>query len=543
MGSYSDLFIVNKIPGEDWKWDKESFEIVSFKYSYPMGVGLLFQNKPQLCLSPCYSAMDGKKVCKSIVAPYNEKNVDEFIKYLKHVAENEKEILSPKEGKTVPFTDHDLFDKIAKTLKGDKYKNKYFLFDINDVVGMTINADTDEEFYKQLADENARVLEDFKRSDFVDKLYSGSFKDSLDDYTRGAFWELLDKSNSFVSGFTKSATLKNKNGKILLVKENTAMANITGLFNLAGFEEAAENDILDMNINEEAEFKDKCPSMDPETHFDAANSGNKEIPVPGGDKEEPSVNAKEVEIPVPGGDKEKPDAKPADGETGAPAPKKATLDDDTYNAALDSLQKSFKEAVEVVEMIKNAERVHESVEEQYKKFMESAMDNAFMDWTYGPLFEKVTLADKDDIKKFIKDNSSKVAKFVDEQRADYTFYKPHTWARFILTMGADPKAWQHILSTKMWQVLGCVTCEDANIQTLTKAMTEEFKDDLGEYKVIAFKAFPSFVDVWRMKFGFQNQLSVWFLIIDKKLPAEFKEAEKAAEKEKKEEDKEDEKKD
>ena len=521
LANYMYLYTTDSVPDDDFKYTKEHVSLVAdVKWCTPPGFYLLMQDKPVLSKSFIWNDNDGNKY-NAITAKYSTKNVDTFIKYLRALNKN-----SNKDGS-------ETIDKIEKCLKDSSKMRAYFHLETAEIACMDSTAKNAEGINKTIKKEFERI----KHKEYIDGIINEIKIAVIDDYLSGCFWELLDKSNSSVSGFTKSAqSLKNKNGKILLVKENTAMANIDGLFNLAAFESAKENDILGMNINETAEFKDHCPSMDPEQHFDADNSGNKTIPVPGGDKEEPKTDAKEVEIPVPGGDKEKPDAKPADGETSVPAAAKAVLDDSTYNAALDNLQKSFKEAVEVIDMIKNSERVHESVEDQYKKFMESAMDNAFMDWTYGPLFEKVTLADKDDIKKFIKDNSSKVAKFVDDQRADYTFYKPHTFARFILTFGADLKAWQHILSTKMWQVLGCVTCEEANIQTLTKAMTEEFKDELGEYKVIAFKAFPSFVDVWRMKFNFQNQLNVWFLIIDKKLPVEFKKAEEAAAKEEKAEE-------
>lgn len=218
------------------------------------------------------------------------------------------------------------------------------------------------------------------------------------------------------------------------------MSDIKGLFNLSNFEEAGENDLLDMSLNESAmtesvnpeaakkaddalrgemneltgligdlrklaedekmdenlkkilkakiefldtkrmnilkacqnsikesvevtestEIQDKCPSCNPEVDFDPSTKENNSIAVPGGDKEQPSTSVKEQEIAVPGGDKEQPSSKPA-GQT-IPAANKVLLDSDTYNAALDQLQKSFKEAVDVLQTFKEAKIVDDDPE-------------------------------------------------------------------------------------------------------------------------------------------------------------------------------------
>ena len=519
MGSYSYLMIVDKVPDKDWKYNSESFDVATFKYSYPMGLGILFQNSPKICPSPCYVEEDGSRIYKAIIAKYDEKNIDEFIKYLKHVANNSKGVWSNKESKVVPFTDYEYFDNLEKSLKGDKFKNKYFLLDVNDVAGMSINVYDDKEYKKKLDDITEEILNDIKKSDFIEKLYAGKFLDSLDEYTRGAFWELLDKSNSSVRGFTKNPLVKHKNGKKLLVKENADMANFEGLFDLEGINEAKDDDILAMKLTEEAEFKDHCPSMDPETHFDKDNSGNKEIPVPGGDKEEPTAKADEKEIPVPGGDKEQPDTKTKD-ETPIPTGGKVVLDDATYNAALDNLQKSFKEAVEVVEMIKNADRINESFDDVFNEYMESAMDNAFLDYSAGPLFEKVSAKeDKEALKELIGKIKDDAWKYIKEDLGSKV-YKPVRILRSLIDAPNFLK-WKEFVVTYAWQVLGMAIIEPQKAKEVEEELNKKFKDELGNYKIFVMRSTESLLDLFRIE---HKSMELPHLIfIDKKVPTELKE--------------------
>lgn len=86
-----------------------------------------------------------------------------------------------------------------------------------------------------------------------------------------------------------------------------------GLFEISNFNEAADDDILDMKINESA-FED-------------------------------------VTIPVPGGYNEKP------GKGGI------EIDEDTYNSAIDKLQRSFKEAADTMAMLRHAKIVESSSED------------------------------------------------------------------------------------------------------------------------------------------------------------------------------------
>ena len=87
---------------------------------------------------------------------------------------------------------------------------------------------------------------------------------------------------------------------------------MNGLFNLGIFENAKDDDILNMQLNESVE-----------------NMG-------------PSV---------PGGLTEKPTAKPEGGEFGPSIPAGSTITKEAYNSAIADLQKSFKESYELLGVI------------------------------------------------------------------------------------------------------------------------------------------------------------------------------------------------
>lgn len=97
------------------------------------------------------------------------------------------------------------------------------------------------------------------------------------------------------------------------------------LFNLNIFEsiDDSNNELRDIDITEgSSEFDCNCPSS-----------------AAGGDIDKDATAAKETSIPVPN---------------------KTTLSAETYNAALKALQKSFKEASEVIDIISNADIITES---------------------------------------------------------------------------------------------------------------------------------------------------------------------------------------
>lgn len=312
-----------------------------------------------------------------------------------------------------------------------------------------------------------------------------------------------------------------------------------GLFDLSGFENLNESDLMSIKLNESGEeFKDHCPSSDPTQHFDAANSGDKEIPVPGGDKETPSAKPADGEMgpSIPGGDKETPSAKPADGNDPVPNPAKVTLDEDTYNDAMDRLQKSFQEGVELLAFLRNASVVTESVEKKQEQYTESVVGTAILEsLENGPLYEKVDRSDKKEVKEIVSNLRDKVAKSL--KKDDVFFRVPNYWVHLIvgavgtLAAGVGVADLTHALNimftTRMWQILGICHMESGNIKDLTTGLTEKFSEDLGEYKILAVQVVPTIIDLFKQKFGWKNHLSTYLLLVDKKIPSEIDDVQQA----------------
>ena len=328
------------------------------------------------------------------------------------------------------------------------------------------------------------------------------------------------------------------------LKDTEWETNLHGARDSDGSEKAGR-----YNMKESAdEFADKNPSTNnPEEDFDTNATSAKEtnIPVPGSDKETPSAKPEggEKEIPVPGGDKEAPSAHAVDGAT-IPTPAKVILSQDTYNDALSSLKKSFKEGYEIMELLEKASIQTKSTEELQREFTENAIDEAiYTSMINGPIFEAVAADDKDKVKGIIKKLVKKVEDFAKDD--GLTFYKPAKVIRLIAafkpsffrlqfstadnginangsaTMGLNNASWWN---TRFWQVLGALCIEDDNIGDYTNKLTKEFSEDLGEYKIIAVKMPKTVFDIFRVKFNWKNRKNSYFLLVDKKLNSEIKKA-------------------
>lgn len=287
------------------------------------------------------------------------------------------------------------------------------------------------------------------------------------------------------------------------------------------------NSFLDLNLDGitegTKETESKCPSVDITAHVDADNSGNKEIPVPGGLGETPNAKPYDVNsIPIPGGDKETPDAKPYDGESGVPNPANVLLDEDEYNKALKALKKSFSEGADILDMLMRSNIQHKSVETKQHEFVEAALDEAcYTAMCSGPMFEAVKRKDKNEIKELVEDIREDVLKFIRDQK--FKAYKPALVAR-ILT-GQLSSGVAQIYYHRLWQIIGIAVVDDND--HLRKALNEEFKDQLGDYKIMLVESPFAFLDLFRTKFNWKNTLSPHFIIIDKKMPAEITKATKA----------------
>lgn len=267
-------------------------------------------------------------------------------------------------------------------------------------------------------------------------------------------------------------------------------------------------------------------------------------------------------VTIPGGNSETPSAKPYDASSVA-VPAKTTITADQYNSALANLKKSFKEAADVVEALENASVITKTPEELQMEFTESYLENALLEsYEDGPIFEAVDQSDKDAVKDIVRKLRPKVEKSLRSNNVE--FYKPNLVARCIispLTAGAatalatgaaaavggplaanvtgaviqsvgslnSAAGFKQILSNRLWQVLGVVHASHGDNLDIAKRLTEEFKDELGDYKILTAKAIPAIYDLFKTKFGWKNNLEAYFLIVDKKLPAELKEFQKEVE--------------
>lgn len=296
-----------------------------------------------------------------------------------------------------------------------------------------------------------------------------------------------------------------------------------GLFNLEGIDAMTEDSILSININEAgAEFGSNSPATNPTVTFDSNATGSKDttVAVPGGDKETPTAKPYDSSsVTIPGGDGETPHAKPYDANS-VSIPAKTTLTADTYNSTMTALKKSFQEAVEILSVLENAKVVEKSEEELQKEYTESVLENALLEaYENGPIFEAVDRSDKKEVKKIVGSLRSKVASFLKENKI--SFYKPQLVIRALLAPNA---AIDQIWSNRLWQVLGIVNAEPGVVKDLADKLTAEYKDILGDYKIIPAKAIATLTDVFRTKFNWKNRNGAYFLIVDKKLPSDLKAA-------------------
>ena len=350
-----------------------------------------------------------------------------------------------------------------------------------------------------------------------------------------------------------------------------------GLFDLTGFENMNENDLLNVNINESSEFEHpeenkKFPEQD--------------VTVPGGLKETPAAKpADGEEGPKPdGGLKETPAAKPDDAKS-VSVPKSTTLTSDEYNDALVQLQKSFKEGYEALGMLLNTTVVEESVEDLQEDYTMNAIIESY---TYGPMYEKVTRKDKAELSEIVKKLKGKIlATFNQDKKfatADYNNTGKYIVALMCAILGIGtftvgaamfgPSLAGVLLSTAGiatvaagvvdalneffglvgrygWQIVGAVSYEKDDtrpIDDVIDKINEEFKEELGGYKLyrtekIALKYDNPNNSLGRKLKRYFFGESGYLLIIDKEEPTELNaviakfnkakpELEKAVEKEK-----------
>ena len=258
---------------------------------------------------------------------------------------------------------------------------------------------------------------------------------------------------------------------------------MNGLFNLDDlFDESTDMDeLMNLEINmEDAEFKEKNSATNPTMDIDKDATGAHDIniPIPGGLKETPSAKPKdEQSIPIPGGLSETPTSKPKDAMS-ISVPGGTVLNSSVYNDALTNLQKSFKESIEVIEMMKQVQIYDES---------------------YDDLFiESITDDDKYEVSDIAKSLKMGIKKF--EKDLDFEFVPYSSIFSLFKAKGAGSGiigSLKRMFNYHKFQIVGCVciTNKDktANRSTITvdhkqfnsilKALNSKFKDELGEYNL------------------------------------------------------------
>lgn len=351
------------------------------------------------------------------------------------------------------------------------------------------------------------------------------------------------------------------------------MSKNIGLFNIS--ESAGLDDILDLNIYAEDgsnEFND----IDDLLSINIFNE-DQNITIPdGGLKEGYLGGYKELSISVPEGDKETPSSKPYDNAS-ISVPGKINITADVYNDAFAKLKRSFKEGIEVMELIENAVIVEKSADEMQEEYTESVMWEALYEsYIDGPMFEAVDKSNKGEIKAIIKKNRNAIYSFMKDESV--TFYKPSYFLRTLVGLGllvgglttyasgvtgginaakaayaaggsmvaaasgdAATAAGGYLAASAgasnlnslnvawrkyIWQIVGVVHVNPNRISKLMTSLNDKFKEELGEYKLIPVKTSKSFYDALKTKFGWNNDLAVYTIIIDDEMPAEFKAIEK-----------------
>lgn len=330
---------------------------------------------------------------------------------------------------------------------------------------------------------------------------------------------------------------------------------MSGIFNLENLDSLGDEDILEANIYESSEFANgSYATNDVSNHVSGST-----VSIPGGDKEDaPNKNYPEKEIPIPGGDKEQPTAKPYD-QSSVSIPATTTLTEDEYNRALKALQQSFKEGTELLQRLSEATVVHKTVEDLQAEYVESALEDALLAaYENGPIFEAVDRSDKNEVKAIVTKIRKNIKTVLNNKGID--FYNAKAANRLLVgflgglggvAAGAAASminpviggavanvaaqsgnlhiasGFQQLWTTRLWQVVGVINIEEGNIKDIADKLTEEYKEDLGEYKILYSKASPTIVDLFRNKFGWKNTRGTYFLLVDKKLPKELKEMEKA----------------
>lgn len=318
-------------------------------------------------------------------------------------------------------------------------------------------------------------------------------------------------------------------------------------FNLSGYDGKPELDIGDEPLTEESEF---APHSYAQTGADNGVPDSKPaVPTAGkasleGGEKGPSIPQNsampgETQVKSPSGG----------GEMGPKIPQSIEITSDAWKASMQALQKSFKEGIELMQMLESCRIVDKTPEQKQQEYMEDVMVEAVMTaYEDGPLFEAVDRDDKNAVKKIVRSLRPKVKKQLKEDGV--SFYESSAVTKALIavagtagtvvastlhpllgaaaissgSLNGAAALFQQLWNTRLWQIVGVVHLESGNISNVMNELTEQFKEELGEYKFIHFAAVDTIVDTFKKRFGWKNTKNTYFILIDKKLPSEVKEA-------------------
>ena len=178
-------------------------------------------------------------------------------------------------------------------------------------------------------------------------------------------------------------------------------------------------------------------------------------------------------------------------EASVTVPKTTDIPVGVYNDAIDNLQKVLKESADVLQSLKTMRPVTESVDDAQDRFTESAIDNAiFESYCDGPYFEAVAKENKSEIKAIVKKIKKQICKFTRSIKW-YTSSKTIAGTKLgffdAMILAATTKEFKMFA----WQTI-CIIfpSRGTTIRECLDSLTEEFKDELGDYefKIIKFNA-------------------------------------------------------
>lgn len=280
-------------------------------------------------------------------------------------------------------------------------------------------------------------------------------------------------------------------------------------FSLDGFANVS-GDLADEIIGEAGEFAPHSYAKN-----DVSNhTGSAKISTPGGDKERPSARPEGGEFgpTPPGGFRERPTGKPVGGEFGPSTPKKVELTTDEWNKAMAALKHSFKEGVEIMDMLEQCRIVEETVDDRQNKYMEELMQEAAYEALInGPIFEAAKDSDKAIIRGKVKKLNRKVRKYFKDKRANY---KPVQLYANLTKAGP--------FRSRLWQYLGVAWMDNPVAKRYATDLTEIYKDILGEYKILPIPClFREQREMFIKQFKWDKNANIIMFIIDKKIPMEL----------------------